>query len=153
MELTKEQVQIRKANRDDILAMSCLWENLVLEENPEAKPNKEMWREQQKTYMMSDAYHPYVVVSNNLVVGFATGFAKIDLENGEQYLEGGHMYISPMYRKGKAGRMIHKMSIEVSKKIGARFFRRYVSAANERMMRRLTIKKYVIKGYLIDEEV
>ena len=152
-DMQSDQVQIRKANEGDIPAMACLWADLVLEENPEACPQKQLWGEQQRRLMRLKNYHPYVTVVNGVVVGFATGFVDTDLETGKPYLEGGHMYVAPLYRKGRAGALLHRMGIEVCRKHGVGIFRRHVPANNERMMSRLRLRGHIVREYTVDERM
>ena len=148
------QVQIRRATEVDIPAMSCLWESLVLEENDSANPNKEAWSEMQRDLMQNPAYYAYVTETQGVIVGFATGLLTMDLEHkGELILEGGHMFVSHLYRKGKAGALLHRMGTEVARKHGAKRFRRHVPASNDRMVKRLQRRKYIVREFTVDEGV
>jgi len=102
--------------------------------------------------MQDDLYYAYVVEAMGMIVGFATGLIREDLENeGDIYLEGGHMYVAPLYRKGKAGVLLHRMSTEVCRKHGAKIFRRHVPVNNSRMMARLVRKGHIIRENTVDE--
>lgn len=151
--MQNEQVRIRRATEADIPAMSCLWADLVIEENPQANPQKQAWSDGHRRLIRLGDFFAYVTEVHGAIVGFATGMMDTDLETGERYLEGGHMYVSPLYRKGRAGALLHRMGTEVCRKHGAKIFRRHVSATNERMMSRLQAKGHVVREYTVDEAI
>jgi GNAT superfamily N-acetyltransferase len=147
-------VEIRRANDADIPFMAFLWAMLVLEENPIAKPQIRQWAELRNRLIKNHDYYAYVVTDDaGKIVGFADGSVQVALDTGETYVEGSHMFILPEYRKGQAGRFLHKMGTDLAKRVGAKFFRRYVNVINERMMTRMKRKNHSIRMYVIDEKV
>jgi hypothetical protein len=145
---------IRKATIEDIHHMSRLWAALVMEENPEAKPDRRAWENMQKRLFALRNYYAYVAENGNGVVGFNNGLVLTDMETGERYVEGGNFYVLPEHRMGFAGRMLHRNSFQVAKSVGAKFLRRHVSTKNQRMVdRMMKSRKHVVKEYIVDEMI
>ena len=148
--------KIRKATHEDIDAIGKLWAALVIEENPNAHPNIERWKDIQRQLFGLNNYYIYVAEENGEVIGFNNGLFLVDIETNEPYIDGGNFYVLPKYRKGLSGMRLHRNSFEVAKSLGAKFMRRKVSANNKRMMDRLTShagKSHFVKEYIVDEMV
>jgi hypothetical protein len=131
-----------------------LWAMLVVEENPAAKPQIQKWVDLRTRLIKNPDYYAYVVTDDGWkIVGFADGSVQVALDTGETYVEGFHMYVLPEHRKGRAGHDLHKMGTDLMKRVGAKFFRRYVNVINERMMTRMKRKGHSVRLYVIDEKV
>jgi GNAT superfamily N-acetyltransferase len=147
---------IRKATVKDISAMALLWRALVLEENPDAKPDLYRWCRVQEDLFKNKMYYVYVAEEDGKVVGFNNGLFLYDMETNQPYVEGGNFYVLPEYRKGPCGMRLHRNSLKVVKGLGAKYLRRKVSVNNKRMMDRLTNnlgKTHFIKEYIVDEMI
>jgi len=148
-------ITIRPGNHKDIPTLSRLWAALVLEENPDAKPDREAWAQMQAGLIGRENYVMALAVVDGEIVGYANGMFTVDMVTGTPFMQGGNLFILPQYRKGEAGRRLHRASLKDSKVMGAQFMRRKVSASNKRMVRRmkkgLASNKYHIKEYVVDE--
>lgn len=146
---------IRPGTHDDIPVLSRLWADLVLEENPDAKPDRVAWAKMQSGLIGRDNYTMALAVVDGKIVGYANGLFTIDMVTGVPFMQGGNLFILPEYRKGEAGRRLHRASLEDSKLMGCQFMRRKVSATNKRMVRRMKkgieSKRFKIKEYIVDE--
>lgn len=147
-------IQLKRAGREDIRAMGELWSALVLEECPSACPHVSKWNRMQEDLIGLPSYYAFVAHENGNAVGFINGLILTDIETGETYVDGGHLFVLPQYRKSRAGALLHRKTYDVAKENGAKFLRRKVSTKNERMIRRMQKRmgtKYFIKEYVVDE--
>jgi GNAT superfamily N-acetyltransferase len=145
---------IRQATQNDIIPMAVMWAELCMEENPESRPDVERWSAMQRELMRLSSYYAFVVEKDGDIVGFNNGLVLTDIQSGFRYVEGGSFFVMPEHRGGQAGAMLHRKSYEVAKELGAKFLRRKVSAANERMVRRFQENKsgkYFLREYIVDE--
>lgn len=146
-------VSIRRATKHDIPAMAELWAMLILSEDPASRPDKAGWADLQGQFMGLDLYYAFVVETGGRVVGFNNGLISRDLATGAPYVEGGHFFVLPEHRGGRAGALLHRMSFRVGKEHGCAFLRRKVHAGNERMMRRILAKGCTVREYIVDEVI
>lgn len=148
--------KIRPALIGDIPAMGNLWAELVLEELPKARPDISRWCQIQHMLISNPDYHAWVSEDNGEVTGFTNGMVQVDIQTGQRYMDGGHLFVTKQHRKGMAGLKLHRVCYRVCRDNGARFVRRKVSAFNKRMVDRMNKhlgNGHTIIEYIVDETI
>lgn len=142
--VTQGKIYVRPGTEQDIEAVSSLWEALVLETVPDARPDAEAWKRLTCQAMQNPQFHLFVAEKQGELVGFQDGMAYHDPCISEVCVMGRHFYVKPEFREcSSAGAQLHRAGIRQGKKYGARRFRSRVGSDS--------ILPWIKKGYVPTE--
>lgn len=87
---------IRFAKKEELEAVSLLWEVMVKEKNPDADRN--LWLKMTETVFDSDMYFLMIAIEGEKIIGFIDCMDFMEPTTGKKHGVGQSFYIMPEYR-------------------------------------------------------
>lgn len=113
-------IRARRAVKRDILELSYLWKDFILEENSNRNPNQEEWI-RVTSGLVDDPNYYLLIVENESdgIIGFVDGYVTLEPALNEMCIMGKNTYVKPKYRKaGVAFRKLNRLITNMGKRRG-----------------------------------
>ena len=113
-------IEIVEANVADLPELSVLWEAMIKEVMPDARPNHAWWMRYVAEYFKHSDYKCFKAKDCGVTVGFIDGMLFADPSIGEVTAHGLNFYVLPVYR-GIVGARLYLKLVKEGKARGAKY--------------------------------
>jgi organic radical activating enzyme/GNAT superfamily N-acetyltransferase len=143
-------INIRRAFDCDISQVAELWEEMVVEEDSTANPNKDLWINNTLEFLKYESNHLYIAELKGEMVGFVQGYWTIDPIKNDRYIVGLHFYVKKEYRKSEVAIALHSKYKQVGRDLGVKRVVRQVTKKNAENLKNKGQKEI---AYIVEEAI